>query len=204
MALVLNDKLYYGLLYRLEKVIDNIKNNNYQQRYCKYQKLYPEFSMYSKSILDILQERYNIQIPKQEELYIHHYLKLSKSIIENYELPMIFIFSNPTTLRNFSLFVESFKSDLKASFLDINLYNFTQKKQELLDTIKNHNKSKGILIITDESLPTEIVTFIAKAFFSFEVEYCVIVKKTDNTKKGVIIKNIFKNVEIKISIVILN
>ena len=73
---------------------------------------------------------------------------------------MIFIFSNPTTLRNFSLFVESFKSDLKASFLDINLYNFTQKKQELLDTIKNHNKSKGILIITDESLPTEIVTFI--------------------------------------------
>ena len=158
--IVLNDKLYYGLLYRLEKVIDNIKNNNYQQRYCKYQKLYPEFSMYSKSILDILQERYNIQIPKQEELYIHHYLKLSKSIIENYELPMIFIFSNPTTLRNFSLFVESFKSDLKASFLDINLYNFTQKKQELLDTIKNHNKSKGILIITDESLPTEIVTFI--------------------------------------------
>jgi hypothetical protein len=47
---------------------------------------------------------------------------------------------------------------------------------------------------------TEIVTFMANAFLSFDVASFVTVKKTDNTKNGVIIKNIFKNVEIKISI----
>ncbi len=67
-----------------------------------------------------------------------------------------------------------------------------------MEKIYRPKKSKIKLMIM-----TEIVTFIARDFFSRPVASAVRVRKTDSTKKGVKMKNIFIKVEMNISTICL-
>lgn len=155
-----NDQLYSGLLTHISEVIESLKKLSYQYYKVNNLKLNPAIMTTLDTVENLLNTTYNVELPEQEKYFLSEYISLANCIAENHEIPLLLIFSNPSTTKNYSLFIDSLKTPVKHYSIDIGLYNFVKKKNELIQLLNKMESTVGILVLTDERLSDEIMNCI--------------------------------------------
>ncbi len=158
--IIKNDQLMYGYLLHCEKMVQTIISNRYQSIPIGKITLNKNYSSIISKVMSMLTSTYSISIPITEQYYLSEYLSISDSIVLNQHIPLLFILSNSTLIKNYSLFIDSLKTDIQPIYIECNVYNFAKQKNNLQKILNNFVHCKGILVLSDEPLYDEIESFL--------------------------------------------
>ncbi len=156
-----NENLLYGLLLHLSTVIKQIKQGNYSLKGHD-----SEYRIANKGDYDLAEiirqhvdEKYNVTLPAFEIDYLATYHYLSSQWIENKYIQLLIISENNDNAKNYSTYLNSLNCKPKATPLEISA-EMTQKEilAEIQSTLKAIDKGKGVIVASDSSIVSEILT----------------------------------------------
>ncbi len=160
-GLTSNDHLYYGLLNHINHVVESLKSKNYHSI---YQDDFPSSDIImidlAEKINQKLESHFKINIPRQEIRYIIVYLSLAKQLVDDCRISILVMCRLSRVSESYTKFIKALNNQIKCENFEYNFFDFALKKESFINALKEKiyelNSGKGVLIVSDELIPSDV------------------------------------------------
>ncbi len=160
-GLTSNDHLYYGLLNHINHIVEDLKSKSYHSI---YQDDFPSADILvvdlAEKITNKLEAHFKISLPKQEVKYIIVYLSLAKQLVDDCRISILVMCRLSRVSESYTKFIKALNNQIRCENFDYNFFDFALKKESFIKALKEKiyelNTGKGVLIVSDEIIPSDV------------------------------------------------